>query len=540
MCGIAGCFGKRDEKTIRKMLEAMEHRGPDDDGIHNAERATLGHTRLSIVDVAGGHQPLTGGTDGIALVCNGEVYNFFQLREETLKKHNFRTSSDSETIVHLYEDRGASCVEALDGMFAFALLDTRGEGDLLLARDPIGIKPLYYGYYNDALYFSSELGAMSLAGVDQVHEFPAGHYYAPATGFVQYYELPRGEENPIDNIDEAAKLVREATTRAVEKRLLSDPDIHVGSFCSGGLDSSLVAAIAAKRIPNLHTFVVGTRSAEGDESDDLKASRLAAQHIGSTHHEKIITEEEYYRVLPLVIKHLESYDPSLVRCAVPCYFTCELAAQYVTVVLTGEGADEIFNGYHYMKNLPMAQQNEEARRCLGNLHNINLQRADRMGMKFSLELRVPFLDTEMIDLGMRIRPELKVREHDNQRIEKWILRHAFQQSGLLPDTVLWRYKVQYTQGAGVQDLGERLAEESVSDAEFERIKEQNPEATINSKEAAYYFKVFRGYHPQDSILGSVGIWTGFDFPEEREKVRGTVDGDLKHDYAIDGHAGAAQ
>jgi asparagine synthase (glutamine-hydrolysing) len=305
----------------------------------------------------------------------------------------------------------------------------------------------------------------------------------------------------------------------------------VGSFCSGGLDSSLVAAIAAERIPHLHTFVVGAKNAAGEESDDLKASRIAAEHIESTHHEKLITPEEYRRALPVTIKHLESYDPSLVRCAVPCYFTCELAAEYVTVVLTGEGADEVFNGYHYMKNLPSHRQNQEARRCMGNLHNINLQRADRMGMRFSLELRVPFLDTDMIELGMRIPPEPKLREYDGALIEKWILRYAFEGTGLLPDSVLWRYKVQYTQGAGVEDLGEMLAEEAVSDAEVERLQEQHPAATINSKEAAYYFKIFREFHPQDSILGSVGIWTGFDYPEEREKVSGTVDGERTHTRA---------
>ncbi|MBD3391177.1 MAG: asparagine synthase (glutamine-hydrolyzing), partial [Chitinivibrionales bacterium] len=327
MCGIAGCIGARDEQTIRRMLAAMEHRGPDDNGIHTAETAVLGHTRLSIVDVARGHQPLTGCCEGIALVCNGEIYNFQALRDGMNDAHHYRTDSDCETIVHLYEEYGPGSVERLDGMFAFALLDLRAGGGILLARDPIGIKPLYYGHRDGAFYFSSELGAMSLAGVDKVTEFPAGHYYTPATGFVRYYELPKGEKNPISSIEAAARMVRETCIASVEKRLLADPAIHVGSFCSGGLDSSLVAAIAAKRIPHLHTFVVGTRTAEGVESDDLQASREVAAHIGSTHHEKIITEDEYYRVLPEVIKHLESYDPSLVRCAVPCYFTCELAAK---------------------------------------------------------------------------------------------------------------------------------------------------------------------------------------------------------------------
>jgi asparagine synthase (glutamine-hydrolysing) len=202
----------------------------------------------------------------------------------------------------------------------------------------------------------------------------------------------------------------------------------------------------------------------------------------------------------------------------------------VTVVLTGEGADELFTGYHYMKHYPMDVLNKEARRCIGNLHNINLQRADRMGMYFSLELRVPFLDVAMVDLSMKIPPALKIRESEKvgDRIEKWILRKAFENTNYLPDDILWRYKVQYTQGAGCEDLGERLAESEISEDEYERIKAENPKATINSREAAYYFKIFRQFHPQDSILGSIGIWTGFDFAEERERVRGTMDGDLKH------------
>ena len=277
-------------------------------------------------------------------------------------------------------------------------------------------------------------------------------------------------------------------------------------------------------------YVVGMKDEFGEESDDLKASRIAAKHIGSNHHELIFTEEEYYDALPMVINKLESYDPSLVRCAVPCYFTCKCAADYVTVVLTGEGADEIFTGYHYMKHFPTELLNEEGKRCIGTLHNINLQRADRMGMYFNLELRVPFLDVAMIDLAMKIPPELKIRESEKvgDKIEKWIFRKAFEDTGYLPEDILWRYKVQYTQGAGCEDLGEKLAHSEVSEEEYERIKAENPQAVINSREAAYYFKIFRQFHPQNSVLGSIGIWTGFDFSEERERVQGTVDGDLKH------------
>jgi asparagine synthase (glutamine-hydrolysing) len=288
------------------------------------------------------------------------------------------------------------------------------------------------------------------------------------------------------------------------------------------LDSSLIAAIAAEEIPNLHTFAVGMRDEHGRESDDLIAARLAAAHIGSNHHEYIITEEDYYDALPRVIEKLETYDPSLVRCAVPCYFTCKLAAEYVTVVLTGEGADEIFAGYHYMKRFAWDQINVEGRRLINGVHNINLQRADRMGMLFSLELRVPFFDTDLIELGMKISPSLKIREENGRKIEKWILRKAFEGSGYLPDDILWRYKLQYTQGAGCEQLGERLAETRISDDDLARVREQNPDAVINSKEAAYYFQIFRKYHPQDSVLKSIGIWTGFDFDEEREQKTGTI------------------
>jgi asparagine synthase (glutamine-hydrolysing) len=509
------------------MLDALPHRGPNDRGIHIFNNTVFGHTRLSIVDVAKGHQPILSNGGRTGIICNGEIYNFWELRQKLISKYQFKTKSDTGVILHLYREKGTESVKELDGMFAFAIFD--GD-DFMLARDPIGIKPLYYGYVGDKLYFTSELGAMTLAGVDEVHEFPAGHYYTPKEGFVQYYEIPEIQDHVLTDVGQTCKLIRETFTQAVKKRLLSDKEIHVGSFCSGGLDSSLVAAIAAEEIPHLHTFAVGMRDEFGEESDDLKASRIAAAHIGSTHHELIFTEEEYYEALPIVIKKLESYDPSLVRCAVPCYFTCKCAADHVTVVLTGEGADELFTGYHYMKHYPVDVLNPEARRCIGNLHNINLQRADRMGMYFSLELRVPFLDVAMVDLAMKISPELKIYESEKvgDKIEKWILRKAFEDTNYLPEEILWRYKVQYTQGAGCENLGEMLAEKEMSDDEYERIKGENPLAVLNSKEAAYYYKIFRQFHPQDSILGSIGIWTGFDFAEERERVRGTVDGALKH------------
>ncbi|MDZ7723522.1 MAG: asparagine synthase B [candidate division KSB1 bacterium] len=454
MCGIAGCYGKPDKETILRMMDAMDRCGPDDKGIHSIENGSYGHTRLSIVDVQGGHQPILATNSDKGLICNGEIYNYKQLKQTLDTEYKYNTESDTEVILPMYQEKGAEFVKDLEGMFAFAIFSA---DSLFLARDPIGIKPLYYGYYNDQLYFSSELGAMSHAGVDKVEEFPAGHYYTPETGFVRYYEVPEVKENRDWSIDKAAGIIRETFTDSVDKRLLSDPDIHVGAFCSGGLDSSLVSAIAAQKIPHLHTFAVGMKDKNGEDSDDLKAARIVADHIDSTHHELIFTEQDYYEALPQVVQYLESYDPSLVRCAVPGHFTCKLAAEHVTVVLTGEGADEVFTGYQYMKNWELDSLNQEAKRCLNTLHNINLQRADRMGMRFSLELRVPFLDARMIDLGMKLPPEWKIREHNGAKIEKWILRHAFQDTNLLPDEILWRYKVQYTQGAGCESLGEQIA-----------------------------------------------------------------------------------
>lgn len=519
MCGIAGCIGINDKETIERMLDALGHRGPDGRGIHTHGRFVFGHTRLSIVDVAKGKQPILAKSGDAGIICNGEIYNFQAIRDRLADTYRFVTHSDSEVILALFREKGEDCVHDLDGMFAFALYD---DDRFMLARDPIGIKPLYYGYKDDHFYFSSELGAMSLSGVPEVHEFPAGHFYTPDLGFRSYYQIPASKEFHLTDEKHAADLIRSTLTHAVKKRLLSDKEIHVGAFCSGGLDSSLIAALAALDIPNLHTFAVGMEDDEGRQSDDLVAARMATAHIGSTHHEYIITEEEYYKVLPDVIRKLETYDPSLVRCAVPCYFTCKLAADYVTVVLTGEGADEAFAGYHYMKRFPMAGINAESRRLIQGVHNINLQRADRMGMLFSLELRVPFFDTDLIDLGMRIAPELKIVEKGEDKVEKWILRKAFDGTGLLPEEILWRTKVQYTQGAGCEHLGERLAEKEISDDDLARIRAEFPSAVINSKEAAYYFRIFREFHPQNSVLGSIGIWSGFDFAEERQKVSGTM------------------
>ena len=354
MCGLAGFLGGEwqggaDEtiQIVSGMSGALVHRGPDDAGSWYGGPVAFGHRRLSIIDLsARSHQPMID--EELSLVFNGAIYNYRELRAELQARgHHFASGGDTEVILKAYREWGEACPARLHGMFAFAIFDGP---DVMLARDPIGIKPLYYAYDRERIYFTSELGAMTLAGVEEVHEFPAGHYYTSRDGFVRYYRVPAVQDDPIADVERAAGLIRRRFIKAVKDRLLSDPDVPVGSFCSGGLDSSLVATIAAENIPRLHTFAVGMRDANGELSDDLKAGRIAADYIGATHHELVFSEDDYYEALPLVIRKLETYDPALVRCAVPCYFTCQLAADYVTVVLTGEGADELFAGYHYMKH----------------------------------------------------------------------------------------------------------------------------------------------------------------------------------------------
>ena len=256
MCGIAGCFGVEDTTTINRMLDALPHRGPDDRGIYIFNNMVFGHTRLSIVDVLKGHQPILANGGRTGIICNGEIYNFREIRSRLVSKYNFITASDSEVILHLYQERGPDCVYDLDGMFAFAIFD--GD-DYMLARDPIGIKPLYYGYVDNRMYFSSELGAMSLASVEEVYEFPAGHYYTPNSGFVQYYQVPPIQQHILSDLDEVCELITKTFIKAVKKRLLADKEIHVGSFCSGGIDSSSIVAMMCQLVPagDIQTFSIG-------------------------------------------------------------------------------------------------------------------------------------------------------------------------------------------------------------------------------------------------------------------------------------------
>ena len=442
MCGIAGVWGKCDEETVRTMMRRLIHRGPDAQGIFRnvGTPAVLGHRRLAIIDPAGGDQPIRSEDGGCAIAANGEIYNFASLRSRMKDRYRFQTQSDSEAALALYAERGPACTDDLDGMFAFAIAD--GD-DLFVARDPIGIKPLYFGRRNGDLLLASEIKAL-IGLADDVREFPPGSWFHSQIGTRAYYEVP--DPTPVlRTVEQHVDLVRKTLERSVTKRLMSD--VPIGAFLSGGLDSSIIAALVRPHVDELHTFSVGTES-----SRDLEAARTVARHLDTIHHEHILKPEEIAARLQDILFHLESFDQDLVRSAIPCYFTARLASREVKVILTGEGADELFAGYRYYRDYEdPAQLRWELRRSVRSLHNINLQRVDRLTMAHSIEGRVPFLDVEMIELAQTVPPELKLRKNGGPRpVEKWVLRKACED--LLPAAIVWRDKEQFDEGSGTVDL----------------------------------------------------------------------------------------
>jgi asparagine synthase (glutamine-hydrolysing) len=455
------------------MLEAVRHRGPDDLGMYVGDGVALGQSRLSIIDVEGGHQPIPDEEGDACIVANGEIYNFRALAKD-LTNHTMRTRSDSEIPLHLYEDVGPAVASRLDGMFALAIWD--GER-LYLARDPVGIKPLYYAIEDGTFYFASEMKAL-LAASRGIREFPNGHWYRTQEGFQPYAPW---ETTVRESWTERAALarLRDLLPRAVEKRLMSD--VPLGTFCSGGLDSTLVTALAARALPSFHTFSTGMEGAP-----DLENALRASEHLGTDHHIRVFTEEDVLKALPQVAYHLESYDAALFRSAVPTYFVSELAQRYVKVVLTGEGADELYAGYRYLKELPPGESlHRELVRITQDLHFVNLQRTDRMTMAHSLEARVPYLDWEHVRFALSLPTYVKI--HGPERIEKWLLRKAFPEA--LPEDLLWRNKQKFAEGTGSFDVIRREAERQISDAKFEREAGRAP-VPLRTKEELFCYHLF--------------------------------------------------
>ena len=489
MCGIAGMVGSADKILLQRMLDALRHRGPDDCGLFVDDRVAIGQVRLSIIDVEGGHQPIQDEEGRGCIVANGEIYNH-RLLAKHLSRHTFRTRSDTEVALHLHQDIGPEMALRLDGMFALAIWD--GEA-ITLARDPMGIKPLYYAIEDGVLYFASEIKAL-LPVTRQIREFPSGHWFRPDQGFQSFAEWS-AEVRREWTLEDAIARLRELLPQAVEKRLMAD--VPLGSFCSGGLDSTLVTALAARSLGSFHTFSTGM-----DGSADLEGAERAAEYIGTTHHIREFTEDEFLDVLPEVAWHLESFDAALFRSAVPTYFVSELARTFVKVVLTGEGADELYGGYEYLKDLhPGAALHRELVRITQALHNTNLQRTDRMTMAHGLEGRVPYLDWPHASFALTLPPAFKVLAP--ARVEKWILRDTFRD--LLPADVMRRSKQKFAEGTGSMDLLRREANRQIPEAEFERERGKVP-FPIRTKEELFCYRLFQERFdlPADVVQDLVG------------------------------------
>jgi asparagine synthase (glutamine-hydrolysing) len=496
MCGFAAYVGPGATARageVGRRADRLRHRGPDAAGYWGSSGAALAHRRLSIIDVAGGAQPLLAEDGRLALVCNGEIYNHRRLRAGLEGRHRFHTRSDSEVILHLYEEGGAACVEALDGMFAFVLTD----GDhVLAARDPLGIKPLYVGRDGPGFWFASELKSVP-PRCTELAELPPGSCMTEEgvarPWFTPGWLEPRRSGEPPDG-----RLLAERLTGAVSKRLMSD--VPLGVFLSGGLDSSVVAALVRREIPVLHSFAVGL---EG--SPDLLAARRVAAHLRTVHHEYVYTPREAAGVLRDVVSHLESYDAALIRSAVPCYFVSRIASEYVKVVLTGEGSDEAFAGYRYFAAMTdPAALHRECARLLAGLHNMNLQRVDRMTMAHGLEGRVPFLDVDFLALAMALDPAEKI--HRAGRPEKWLLRRAFEH--LLPADIVWRTKQEFAQGCGSERVLTAHGEGAVTDADFSHASAWFPDDPPATKEAFLYRRLFEEMFPGEAPRRTVGRWRG--------------------------------
>lgn len=500
MCGIAGIWGTADHDLVQQAMDGLHHRGPDGAGMHVQPNGVLGHRRLAIMDPEGGAQPLYNETGALAIVANGEIYNFPRLRRDLAGRHTFTTTSDTEAILHIYEEFGPDTPAALEGMFAFAIC---GNDHLFLARDPIGIKPLYFGRGvgssgRTVTAFSSEMKPLA-DWVDELHEFPAGHYFDSRSGFVPYYRVPTTP--PAErSVDEHVALVRRGVEDIVASHLMSD--VPVGAFLSGGLDSSVIAAIARKHVDELHTFSVGLAG-----SRDIESARRVAAHIGSIHHEYLMTPAEVADKLPEIVHALESFDQDLVRSAIPTYFCSRLAAQHVKVILTGEGADELFAGYAYHKTISDPETlHQELCRSVSTLHNINLQRVDRLTMVHGIEGRVPFLDTGFVALALSVPPTLKLAPMpDGRLMEKWVLRTACED--LLPSDIVWRTKEQFDEGSGTVDLLSEALDPLLKNIDLDAYRATSKESVRSAEEALYHRMLCAGYSRPELILRNVARWT---------------------------------
>ncbi|MDI1252125.1 asparagine synthase B [Thermomonas sp.] len=519
MCSILGVFDLRpgaDMHPLRPLALSLSarqrHRGPDWSGVHVDANALLVHERLAIVDPAGGAQPIRSADGQLVLAVNGEIYNHRELERRLAKQYSYQTGSDCEVVNALYRDgeAPATWLGRLNGIFAFALWDA-GAKHALIARDHMGICPLYWGHDAEGrIWVASEMKAITRMCPD-VAAFPPGHVFDTATGeLTHWYKRAWRDYDAVQGVAADKAELREAFERAVHRQMMSD--VPYGVLLSGGLDSSLVAACAAKfarkRVedddrgeawwPRLHSFAIGL-----DGSPDLAAAEIAAEALGTVHHGFTYSFEEGLDALPEVIRHIETYDVTTIRASTPMYLLARrIKAMGVKMVLSGEGSDELFGGYLYFHKAPNAREfHEELVRKLDALHSFDCLRANKSMMAWGVEPRVPFLDVEFMDVAMRMDAQHKMA--GNGKIEKGILREAFE--GYLPKEILWRQKEQFSDGVGYGwiDGLKAHAEANVSDVAFAEAATRFPINTPTTKEGYFYRDLFDQVFPGDACANTV-------------------------------------
>lgn len=515
MCGIVGVFDlKKKAEELRpqalEMSRKQRHRGPDWSGIFMCDNSILVHERLSIVDPASGKQPLFSTDGKLVLAVNGEIYNHRELKKTLAAPYNFLTESDCEVILALYREKGISFLEDLNGIFAFALYDTENDS-YFIARDHMGIIPLYMGWDQwGSFYVASELKA--LTGVcTRIREFLPGHYLHSSDGELKrWYNREWVDYENVKNNETDINAIKKALEDAVHRQLMSD--VPYGVLLSGGLDSSIISAIAkkyaARRVesgdlkdawwPQLHSFAVGLK-----DSPDLVAARKVADHIGTVHHEVHFTIQEGLDAIRDVIYHIETYDVTTIRASTPMYLLARvIKSMGVKMVLTGEGSDELFGGYLYFHKAPDAKAfHEETVRKLSKLHLYDCLRANKSLAAWGVEGRVPFLDKEFMDVAMRVNPKDKMSGPG--KMEKWLLRKAFED--YLPAEVAWRQKEQFSDGVGYSwiDTLKQMTADSVSDEQLKNAAFRFPVNTPRSKEEYFYRSIFSELFPGDEAANCV-------------------------------------
>lgn len=527
MCGIVAIFNVKEQTPELRtkalgMSKKIRHRGPDWSGIHCSGSAILAHERLSIVDPESGGQPLFSPDGKQVLAVNGEIYNHKKIRERYKGRYDFQTGSDCEVILALYRDKGVNFLEDLNGIFAFALYDEEQDA-FLIARDHIGVIPLYIGYNADGKVFvASELKALE-GECERYEPFLPGHYYwSKAPGMKRWYKRDWMEYDNVKDNTASSDAIRKSLCAAVKRQMMSD--VPYGVLLSGGLDSSVISAItesyAERRIetdsrsrawwPRLHSFAVGLKGAP-----DLAKARLVADHIGTVHHEINYTIQEGLDALRDVIYFIETYDITTVRASVPMYLLARvIKSMGIKMVLSGEGADEIFGGYLYFHKAPSAEEfHKETVRKLSKLHLYDCLRANKSLSAWGVEGRVPFLDKEFLDVAMRTNPKAKMcsvlpasrsgEADPKASIEKRIVREAFED--MLPEEVAWRQKEQFSDGVGYSwiDTLKKITSEAVTDEQMAHAEERFPINTPLCKEEYYYRSIFEEHFPSESAARSV-------------------------------------